>query len=127
MTQDEIIDIEIKDTTLSGRTKNALKAAGVFHVGVLVRFEACDLLRIPDMGRKSVEDVIEYLNQIGYSLKGQDKFYKQKKNLPWVSKLIEEAVLQERDDCSVRANIALLGADRSLQLRVLKAIRKGVE
>jgi hypothetical protein len=108
MTKDEIIDIEIKNTELSIRTKNSLRFAGIHHVGVLVLCEAWELMRIPNIGRKSAEEIIEYLNQLGYSLKGQDKFYKQKKNLPWVVKLINEAVAQEREAC---AKLAEQGSD----------------
>jgi len=96
----EIIDMEIKDTTLSGRTKNCCQYAGIRTVGVLMRLEAWELLRIPNMGRKSVEEIIKFFGQYGYELQGQDKFYKQKKQLPWVVKLIEEAVAQERDACA---------------------------
>lgn len=94
----EIIGMEIKDTTLSGRTKNALRYAGIDYVSVLTQVSANDLLKIPNLGRKSIEEIIELLSQYGHELQGQDKFYKQKKKLPWVVKLIEEAVSKERED-----------------------------
>jgi predicted DNA-binding helix-hairpin-helix protein len=96
----EIIGMEIKDTTLSGRTKNALRYAGIDYVSILTHISANELLRIPNMGRKSVEEIIEFLGQFRYELKGQDKFYKRKQQLPWVVKLIEEAVAQEREACA---------------------------
>ena len=99
MTQ-EIINIDIKDTTLSGRTKNCCQYAGIQTVGVLTQLEAWELLHIPNMGRKSVEEIIELLSHFGLTLKGQDKFYKRKQQLPWVVKLIEEAVAQEREACA---------------------------
>jgi len=97
MTQ-EIINIDIKDTTLSGRTKNCCQYAGIQTVGVLTQLEAWELLRIPNMGRKSVEEIIHFLNNFGLTLKGQDKFYKRKQQLPWVVKMIEEAVAKERKE-----------------------------
>lgn len=116
MTQ-EIINIDIKDTPLSGRTKNCLKFAGIEYVSTLPQLEAWELLRIPNMGRKSVEEVIEYLHSLGISLKGQDKFYKQKKKLPWVVKLIDEAVVKERLACFDAAY------DANATTEVLKAIK----
>lgn len=99
MTQNEIMNIQIKDTPLSGRTKNCLKFAGIEYVSNLTRLEALELLGVPNMGRRSVEEVIEYLSSLGFTLKGQDKFYKRKQKLPWVVKLIEEAVIKEREAC----------------------------
>lgn len=122
MTQ-QILDMEIKDTKLSVRTKNCLKFSGIEHVSTLQQLEAWELLRIPNMGRKSVEQVIEFLSSHGITLKGQDKFYKRKQQLPWVVKLIDEAVAQERARCSARADVALLGTHVETRDRVLRAIR----
>ena len=91
--------IEVKDMKISGRAKNCLKSAGVKTVKDLLDVEAWELLRVPNLGRKSVEEIIEYLGEIGHSLKGQNKFYKCKQQLPWVVKLIEEAVAAERIGC----------------------------
>jgi len=113
----EIMDIEIKDAPLSGRTKNCLKFAGIQYVSTLPQLEAMELLHIPNMGRKSVEEVIEYLHSIGVALKGQDKFYKRKQQLPWVVRLIEEAVAKERLACFDAAYDANATTD------VLKAIK----
>jgi len=107
MTQ-EIINIDIKETSLPVRVKNCLAAGNIKNVEQLLQLEVWQLKRIPNLGMKSAKEIIEYVNSLGYELKGQDSFDKNKAKLPWVTKLIDEAVAKERENCSDRVWMALI-------------------
>ena len=107
MTQ-EITNIEIKDTPLPVRVQNCLSAASIKNVEQLLQLEAWRLKTIPNLGIKSIKEIIEYVNSLGCELKGQDAFDKNKAKLPWVIRLIDEAVDKERKNCSDRVWMALI-------------------
>ena len=63
-------DILIDELELSVRSYNCLKRAGVETIGQLVTKSKSELSAIPNFGDKSIEEVIETLNDRGYQLRG---------------------------------------------------------
>lgn len=56
-------------STLSNRTLNCLKNAGIKTVGDAVKQSQMELIRLPNFGRKSVNELVEALALAGYSLR----------------------------------------------------------
>ncbi len=65
----DILKTRIESLDLSSRTLNALSNANVRTVGGLVRKREDDILDIPGMGTKGVEEIREKLSALGVSLK----------------------------------------------------------
>jgi len=63
-------DILIDELELSVRSYNCLKRAGVETIGQLVTKSRSELSAIPNFGEKSIDEVIETLNDRGYQLRG---------------------------------------------------------
>ena len=61
----------IEELELGVRSYNCLKRAGIQTVGDLVTRSESELNAIPNFGRRSTEEVIEALNQLGLSLRGE--------------------------------------------------------
>ncbi|HOJ68500.1 MAG TPA: DNA-directed RNA polymerase subunit alpha [Candidatus Hydrogenedentes bacterium] len=53
---------------LSARASNCLRAAGVSMIGQLVQFTEGDLLKLPNFGKKSLEEIREKVAELGLSL-----------------------------------------------------------
>jgi len=66
------IDIPIEDLDLSERPRNCLKRAQVNSVGELLQKSEDDLLAITNFGQKSLDEVIEKLDERGLSLRNRD-------------------------------------------------------
>src|SRR5919107_536171 len=64
------LDLPIEDLDLSERPRNCLKRAQVNTVGELLRKSEDDLLAITNFGQKSLDEVIEKLDERGLSLRG---------------------------------------------------------
>jgi DNA-directed RNA polymerase subunit alpha len=62
-------DILIEELELGVRSYNCLKRAGIQTVGDLVSKSEGELAAIPNFGKKSIDEVIETLNQRGLSLR----------------------------------------------------------
>ncbi len=65
------LDLPIEDLDLSERPRNCLKRAQVNTIGELVERTAEDLLAITNFGQKSLDEVIQRLDERGLSLRGQ--------------------------------------------------------
>ncbi|HUY30724.1 MAG TPA: DNA-directed RNA polymerase subunit alpha [Acidimicrobiales bacterium] len=65
------LDQPIEDLDLSERPRNCLKRAQVNTIGELVERTAADLLAITNFGQKSLDEVIERLDERGLSLAGE--------------------------------------------------------
>lgn len=61
----------IADLPLSERAKSILFAHGIFHLSDLLKYSELDLLRMQNLGKKSVNEIKELLTIFGYSLNGQ--------------------------------------------------------
>ena len=63
------LDKQIEDLDISVRSYNCLKRAGIHSVRQLVEFSENDLLNIRNFGVKSIEEVKDKLESMGFSLK----------------------------------------------------------
>jgi DNA-directed RNA polymerase subunit alpha len=66
------LDLPIEDLDLSERPRNCLKRAQVNTIGELVERTAEDLLAITNFGQKSLDEVIQRLDERGLSLRMKD-------------------------------------------------------
>ena len=64
-----ILDMTIEDLDLSVRSFNCLKRAGIDFVGDLVNKSEEDMMKVRNLGRKSLDEVKKKLEDIGLSLK----------------------------------------------------------
>ena len=64
------LDLPIEDLDLSERPRNCLKRGQVNTVGELLEKSADDLLAITNFGQKSLDEVIQKLDERGLALKG---------------------------------------------------------
>jgi DNA-directed RNA polymerase subunit alpha len=66
------LDLPIEDLDLSERPRNCLKRAQVNSIGELLGKTEDDLLAITNFGQKSLDEVIEKLNERGLALRTKD-------------------------------------------------------
>ena len=67
------LEMTIDDLDLSVRSYNCLKRAGVNTVGDLVNKTEDEMMKVRNLGRKSLEEVILKLNSMGLSLKQSEE------------------------------------------------------
>lgn len=58
----------VEDLELTVRSANCLKAQNILYLGDLVQFPESDLMRIPNLGRKSLNEIKSVLSDKGLSL-----------------------------------------------------------
>jgi DNA-directed RNA polymerase subunit alpha len=63
------LDKKIEELDLSVRSYNCLKRAEIFTVGDLTQKTEEEMMRVRNLGRKSLKEVQEKLREIGLSLK----------------------------------------------------------
>jgi DNA-directed RNA polymerase subunit alpha len=66
------LDLPIEDLDLSERPRNCLKRAQVNTVGELIQKNEDDLLAITNFGQKSLDEVLQKLDERGLSLRGKE-------------------------------------------------------
>ena len=66
------LEITIEDLDLSERPRNCLKRAQVNTVGELLQKSEDDLLAITNFGQKSLDEIMEKLDERGFKLRGND-------------------------------------------------------
>ena len=64
---EEQLEMSIAEIGLVVRTSNVLEAHGIFTVGALLEREPEDLLSIPNFGDKTLEEIYQALEGIGFS------------------------------------------------------------
>ncbi|MBE7058284.1 MAG: DNA-directed RNA polymerase subunit alpha [Ruminococcaceae bacterium] len=69
---EKTLDMNIEDLDLSVRSYNCLKRASVNTVGDLVEKTEDEMMKVRNLGRKSLEEVIQKLESLGLSLKKED-------------------------------------------------------
>lgn len=69
----EVLNIVIEDLDFSVRTYNCLKRAGINTIGDLVARSEEDMMKVRNLGKKSLEEVIQKLEEMGLSLAALDE------------------------------------------------------
>ena len=65
--KDSYLHIPIEDLDCSIRTYNCLKRAGINTVGELVRKTEDEMMKVRNLGKKSLEEVENKLVELGFS------------------------------------------------------------
>ena len=71
--KDKILDMSIEELDLSVRSYNCLKRAGINTVGELIMKTEDDMMKVRNLGKKSLEEVDEKLNSLGMGLRKFDE------------------------------------------------------
>ena len=71
--KDKVLDMTIEELDLSVRAYNCLKRAGINSVAELVLKNQEDMMKVRNLGRKSLEEVEQKLNGLGLGLKPTDE------------------------------------------------------
>lgn len=71
--RDRLLEMSIEELELSVRSFNCLKRAGINTIGELIEKTPEDMLKVRNLGKKSLEEVEEKLAQFGLSLKKSDE------------------------------------------------------
>jgi DNA-directed RNA polymerase subunit alpha len=71
--KDKILDMSIEELDLSVRSYNCLKRAGINTVGELIMKTEDDMMKVRNLGKKSLEEVDEKLNSLGLGLRRFDE------------------------------------------------------
>ena len=71
--KEKILDLTIDELDLSVRSFNCLKRAGINTVEDLINKSEEDMLKVRNLGRKSLEEVIAKLDSFGYTLKKDEE------------------------------------------------------
>jgi len=59
----------LDEVPLSVRTSNCLREANIYNVGQLQQWTANELLKLPNLGRKSLKEIIDELKLLGLQLR----------------------------------------------------------
>ena len=68
----KVMKMSLVDLDLSVRSYNCLKRANIHTVADLTRRTEDDMLKVRNLGRKSLEEVVKKLEELGLSLKAQE-------------------------------------------------------
>ena len=71
--KEKILEMTIEDLDLSVRSFNCLKRAGINTVEDLINKSEEDMMKVRNLGRKSLEEVVQKLNSLGFSLQKEDE------------------------------------------------------
>jgi len=70
---EKVLQMTIEELDLSVRSFNCLKRAGINTVEDLISKTEEDMMRVRNLGRKSLEEVVEKLESLGYRLRKEDE------------------------------------------------------
>ena len=70
---DKVLEMNIDELELSVRSYNCLKRAGINTVEELVNKTSDDMMKVRNLGRKSLEEVLAKLKELGLALKPGDE------------------------------------------------------
>ncbi len=71
--QQKVLEMSVEDLDLSVRSYNCLKRAGIHTVEDLTKKSEEDMLKVRNLGRKSLEEVINKLLDLGLDLRNKDE------------------------------------------------------
>ncbi len=66
--KEKVLEMTIEELDLSVRSFNCLKRAGINTVEDLINKSENDMMKVRNLGRKSLEEVIQKLNSLGFNL-----------------------------------------------------------
>ncbi|MDK2821182.1 MAG: DNA-directed polymerase subunit alpha [Clostridia bacterium] len=72
-TQDRVLDMSIEELDLSVRSYNCLKRAGINTVAELLQRTEEDMMKVRNLGKKSLEEVTQKLSELNLSLRKSDE------------------------------------------------------
>ena len=67
--KDKVLEMTIEELDLSVRAYNCLKRAGINSVAELVQKNEDDMMKVRNLGRKSLEEVEQKLEALGLGLR----------------------------------------------------------
>ncbi len=70
--REKVLEMTIDDLELSVRSYNCLKRAGIDTVEQLTNKTSEEMMKVRNLGRKSLEEVLNKMNELGLSLKPSD-------------------------------------------------------
>lgn len=71
--KEKVLEMTIEELDLSVRSFNCLKRAGINTVEDLINKSEDDMMKVRNLGRKSLEEVINKLESLGFSLSSDDE------------------------------------------------------
>ena len=71
--KEKVLDMTIEELDLSVRSFNCLKRAGINTVGDLINKSEDEMMKVRNLGRKSLEEVISKLESLGFKLSKDDE------------------------------------------------------
>lgn len=71
--KDKIMEMTIEELDLSVRSYNCLKRAGINSVEELIQRNEEDMMKVRNLGKKSLEEVIHKLDELGLSLRKDEE------------------------------------------------------
>ena len=70
--KEKVLDMTIEELDLSVRSFNCLKRASINTVGNLINKTEDEMMKVRNLGRKSLEEVINKLDSLGFTLKKEE-------------------------------------------------------
>jgi DNA-directed RNA polymerase subunit alpha len=70
--KEKVLEMTIEELDLSVRSYNCLKRAGINTVQELTQKSEEDMMKVRNLGRKSLEEVQEKLGELGLGLREED-------------------------------------------------------
>ena len=71
--KEKVLEMTIEELDLSVRSWNCLKRAGINTVEDLINKSEEEMMKVRNLGRKSLEEVMAKLNALGFSLTHDDE------------------------------------------------------
>ncbi|MBQ6013509.1 MAG: DNA-directed RNA polymerase subunit alpha, partial [Firmicutes bacterium] len=71
--KEKVLEMTIEELDLSVRSFNCLKRAGINTVEDLIGKTEDDMMKVRNLGRKSLDEVVAKLNSLGYDLRRDDE------------------------------------------------------
>ena len=72
-TKEKVLEMTIEELDMSVRSFNCLKRAGIDTVEDLINRTEEDMIKVRNLGKKSLEEVIQKLESLGLSLKPSEE------------------------------------------------------
>lgn len=72
-TREQVLELTIEELDLSVRSFNCLKRAGINNVADLIGKTEEDMMKVRNLGRKSLEEVLNKIKSLGFELSREDE------------------------------------------------------